>query len=245
MHTFYVPSPDIRDDIMRLAGSEQHHLRNVLRLKPGEVLRIMDGKGNVYRARLLETGGDRRSSAVRVLNHEYRPPVSPTLTLFQGLPKNDKMEMILQKTAELGVAEIVPMLSAYALQNPGQNRYKRWERILIAAMKQSARTWLPELREAQTFESSLAGSSGCPLRLFLTPEGGQGFPIQPLKSVLRDAPRPAAISLFVGPEGGFSDSEAACAVESGCTLVTLGSNILRAETAAIVAVAIAAYEFER
>ena len=239
MHTFYVPPSQIDAEIAIITGSEQHHLRNVLRITSGETIRIIDGQGNVYTAEILDTPTNRSASMARIQTHEFQAPLSPTLALFQGLPKNDKMELILQKTTELGVTQIVPLHSEHALQKPSQNRYERWHRVLISATKQCKRAWLPELSEAQQFEASLAQLEKFPRCLLLSPhtEG------QHIKTVLRKTPNPNAIALFVGPEGGFSNQEIAAAIESGCVLVTLGRNILRTETAAITAVAVTTYEF--
>ena len=244
MHTFYVSPSQISNNIATITGAEHHHLRNVLRTKPGETVRIIDGTGNVYTARILEARDDRLSSETQILSHEFHAAVSPKLTLFQGLPKNDKMELILQKTTELGVAQVVPLHSEYALQKPSQNRYERWHRVLIAATKQSERAWLPELCSAQTFETALTQLDKFSVCLFFSPHRDQDLPIRHIKTVLREIPRPDTIALFVGPEGGFSDQEITRAIESGCIPVTLGRNILRTETAAIVAVAVAAYEFQ-
>ena len=244
MHTFYVPSPQISNNIATITGSEHHHLRHVLRTKSGETVRIIDGRGGVYTAQILETHGDRISSEARILSHESHTIVSPKLTLFQGLPKNDKMELILQKTTELGVTQIVPLHSEYALQKPSQNRYERWHRVLISATKQSERAWLPELCDAREFQTSLTQLDKFSLCLLLSPHRNHGLHIQHIKTVLREIPRPDTIALFVGPEGGFSDQEVTRAIESGCIHVTLGDSILRTETAAIVAVAVAAYEFQ-
>ncbi len=244
MHTFYVPPPQILTDTATITGSEQHHLRNVLRLTPGETIRIIDGQGNVYIAEVLDTGTNRGSSEAWILRHEFHPRVSPSLTLLQGLPKNDKMELILQKTTEIGVTQIVPIHSEHALQKPSQNRYERWHRVIISAAKQSKRTWLPELCEPQTFEVSLAQLKEFSLRLILNPQIEQEPKAQHIKAVLREVSQPTSIALFVGPEGGFSDEEITAAIESECVPVTLGTNILRTETAAIVAVAVTAYEYQ-
>ena len=244
MYTFYVPSPQILTDTTTITGSEQHHLRNVLRLTPGETIRIIDGQGNVYIAEVLDTGTNRVSSEVQILSHEFYPRTSPSLTLFQGLPKNDKMELILQKTTEIGVTQIVPIDSEHALQNPSQNRYERWHRVIVSATKQCKRAWLPELCDPQTYETSLAQLEKFSLRLILNPQIEHGSQAQQIKTVLREVSQPTSIALFVGPEGGFSKQEVAAAIESGCLPVTLGANILRTETAAIVAVAITAYEYQ-
>ena len=239
MHTFYVSSSHISNNIATITGSENHHLRNVLRTRQGETVRIIDGKGNVYTAQLLETHNE-----ARILSHEFHAVVLPKLTLFQGLPKSDKMELILQKTTELGVTQIVPLHSEYALQKPSQNRYERWHRVLISATKQSERAWLPELCNAQEFDVSLSQLDRFSRCLLLTPHRDQELQVQHIQTVLRETSRPASIALFVGPEGGFSDQEITRAITSGCTLVTIGRNILRTETAAIVAVAVTAYEYQ-
>lgn len=244
MHTFYVPSPQIHTDIATITGSEQHHLRNVLRITPSETIRIIDGQGNIYTAEVLSTDTNLLSSEARILTHEFHPQVPPSLTLFQGLPKNDKMTLILQKTTELGITQVVPMYSAHALQKPSRNRSERWHRIVVSATKQCKRAWLPELCEPQTFEASLAQPENFSHRLILNPQTEQGSPTQHIKTVLRETPQATAIAFFVGPEGGFSNQEVAAAIENGCIPVTLGTNILRTETAAIVAVAVAAYEYQ-
>lgn len=255
MHTCYVPPSQIDTDIatgvpvtISVRGAEHHHLRNVLRITPGETIRIIDGRGNVYTAEILDTPTNRSSSEARIRTHEFHAMPSPTLTLFQGLPKNDKMALILQKTTELSVTRIVPLHSEHALQKPSQNRYERWHRVLISATKQCKRAWLPELCNAQQFEDALAQLEKFSLRLLLNPDTQQASipryrESQNIKTVLREIPNTTAIALFVGPEGGFSDQEISAAIQSGCIPVTLGTNILRTETAAIVAVAITAYEF--
>ena len=244
MHTFYVPPPQIHTDTATITGSEQHHLRNVLRLTSGATIRIIDGQGNVYTAEVLDTGTNREPSEAQVLTREFHPKVSPSLTLFQGLPKNDKMELILQKTTEIGVTQIVPIYAEHALQRPSQNRYERWHRVVISATKQCKRTWLPELSDPQTFEASLTQLDKFSLRLILNPHLTQESQAQHIKTVLREVSQPTSIALFVGPEGGFSDREGTAAIQSGCVPVTLGMNILRTETAAIVVAAVTAYEYQ-
>ncbi len=249
MHTFYVPPSQIDTDTATITDSEHHHLRNVLRISSGETIRIIDGQGNVYTAEILDAPTNRSSSEARICTHKFHTPPSPTLTLFHGIPKNDKMELILQKTTELGVTQIVPLHSERALQKPSQNRYERWHRVLISATKQCKRSWLPELCEAQQLEASLAQLKRFSLRLLLSPHAEQTsinphVEIQHIKTVLRETPSASAIALFVGPEGGFSDQEITAAIQSGCIPVTLGTNTLRTETAAIVAVAVTAYEYQ-
>ncbi len=244
MHTLYVPPSQIHTDIATITGSEQHHLRNVLRITPGEIIRIIDGEGNIYTAEILNTDTNRLSSEARILTHEFHARIPPSLALFQGLPKHDKMALILQKTTELGITQIVPIYSEHALQKPSQNRYERWHRIVISATKQCERAWLPELCEPQTFEASLTQLEKFPLRLILNPQIEQKSQAQHIKAVLRKVSQPTSIALFIGPEGGFSKQEITAAIKNRCVSVTLGTNILRTETAAIAAVAVTAYEYQ-
>lgn len=244
MHTFYVPPPQIQTDTASITDTEYHHLRNVLRVTPGETVRIIDGQGTVYTGEVINTGTKNASSEVRILSHEFHPSVSPSITLFQGLPKNDKMALILQKTTEIGVTQIVPLRTEYALQKPSQNRYERWHRVIIAATKQCKRAWLPQLCDPQTFQASLTKLDHFSLRLLLNPGANQTSHTQHIREVVRKTPQATSLALFVGPEGGFSDTEATIAIEKGCIPVTLSTNILRTETAAIVAVAAIAYEYQ-
>lgn len=244
MHTFYVPPPQIHTDTATITDSEQHHLRNVLRLTPGATIRIIDGQGNVYTAEVLDIGTNRKPSEARILTHEFQASVLPSLTLFQGLPKSDKMELILQKVTEIGVTQVVPIDSEHALQKPSQNRYQRWHRVVISATKQCKRTWLPKLCEPQTFEASLTQLDKFSLRLILNPHLTQEPRPQHIKTVLREVLQPTSIALFVGPEGGFSNQEVTAAIKNGCISATLGTNILRTETAAITAIAVTAYEYQ-
>ena len=244
MHTFYVPPPQIHTHTATITDSEQHHLRNVLRLTPGATIRIIDGQGNVYTAEVLDIGTNRKPSEARILTHDFQASGLPALTLFQGLPKHDKMELILQKTTEIGVTQIIPIYTEHALQQPSQHRYERWHRIVISATKQCKRTWLPKLCPPQTYEAALTHLDTFSLRLILNPSLAQQPQPQHIKTVLREVSHPTSIALFVGPEGGFSDREEAAAIQSGCIPVTLGRNILRTETAAIAAVAVTAYEYQ-
>ena len=244
MHTFYAPPSQIRTDTATITDPEHHHLRNVLRITHGETVRIIDGQGNVYTAEVLDTGTKNASSEVRILSHEFHASLPPSITLFQGLPKNDKMALILQKTTEIGVTQIVPLRTEYALQKPSRNRYERWHRIVIAATKQCKRAWIPALCNPQTFQESLTRLNHFSLRLLLNPDPNQASHTQHIREVLRKVSQATTIALFVGPEGGFSDQEVTTAIEKRCVPVTLGANILRTETAAIVAVAAIAYEYQ-
>ena len=238
MHTFYIPRIQFDENIATITGSEQHHLRNVLRLGPGEIIRIIDGKGSVYIAKTYDI--ETESTVAKILSREFHVRKTPSLILFQGLPKNDKMELILQKTTELGATQIVPISTERSLQKPSVNRCERWQRVILSATKQCGRAWLPELSDIQKFEDFLKTVKTFALTLILW----ENEKHQHIKTVLRGKPEVESIALLVGPEGGFTDNEVNDAIENGCIPVTISSNILRTETAAIAAITSAAYEYQ-
>lgn len=237
MQTFYIPQDQIKDDEVSISGLEHHHLRNVLRIGSNEKIRIIDGIGTVYIAKVLHT--DSELSCAKILNQVYYEKKTPKITLFQVIPKNDKMTLILQKTTELGVNKIIPIITARSLQEPSKNRFERWQNIVISATKQSKRVWLPILCDLMSFEEFLKSIQSYTLCLFFWENEKE----QHIKSVLQQTSNVKSIAVIVGPEGGFTDKEANDAIESGCIPVSLGSNILRTETAAIAAITILAYEY--
>lgn len=236
MHTFYVSRPQINDDTVTVVGQEHHHLRNVIRLKTGDNIRIIDGEGTVITATITKIGSDLTDVIIEELKyHKYS---TPTINLFQGLPKHDKMDLILQKTTELGVSQFFPMITERTLQKPSNNRIERWERIILSATKQCGRPWLPNLNEIQILKDCINTAQSCDLSLVLSEKENK----QHIQSLLRNKPEIRSIALLIGPEGGFTESEVNIATEMGIIPVTIGSNIMRTETAAIAGVAMVAYE---
>ncbi len=238
MHTFYVPSAHPDEDKIELTGAEHHHLRNVLRVVQDDVVRIIDGKGSVYTAKVCRITHEATEAHIR--NREYFEEKSPLLMLFQGIPKKDNMELILQKTTELGVSQIVPMSTARTLQKVSEKRYERWFRVVISATKQCKRTWLPRLTMVKNFDECLNILQDDTLSLMLWEKEEK----QHIRSVLKSTPQVSSVAFFIGPEGGFNDKEVNAAVNKGCIPVTIGSNTLRTETAAIASIGIAAYEYQ-
>lgn len=238
MYSFYVPKTQCNEDLITIKNSEHHHLRNVLRLENGETVRIIDGEGSVYIAETSDIKTD--STIVRILNREFYTKSSPSITLFQGVPKHNKMELILQKATELGVSHVVPILTERSLQNPSENRCERWHRIILSATKQCGRVWKPKLCNVINIQECLNEIHTYSLGLILWEHEER----QHIKSVLRGSSDVDSIALVVGPEGGFTESEVDVAIDYGCIPVRIGTNVLRTETAAIIGIAITAYEYE-
>ena len=243
MHRFYVPPTDISSDTIRIRNPERHHLLNVLRLMPDDDVQIFDGEGTSYIARLRDT--ESFPAIASIQDHQFHPPIPPHITLFQAIPKSDKMDLIVQKTTEIGVDEIVPMMCERSVpkrrEDAQQKQQDRWERIAIEASKQCGRPRFPNLLPPRTIGECLEQAKNCELSLLFWENEVE----RKIKSVLRNHRHIKSISLFIGPEGGFSDAEVENAIDSGCLPTTFGGNTLRTETAAIVAVAITVYELRR
>lgn len=228
--TFYAPPSHIENSRVVLPDDEARHAVRVLRHGPGDEIVVVDGAGGRYRVRLTET--DKRSAAGEIVAAE-REVGEPSYRLRVGLGtlKNaSRFETFAEKAVELGVSEIVPLVTERTERM--SLKAQRMENILVAAMKQSGRSRLPTLTEPQPLADVLAASSGV---CILCHESAD--PEAMLPTVLSRAEDARAISVLVGPEGGFSEEEVAAAEEAGWTVASLGPRRLRAETAAIVAAA--------
>lgn len=240
MYSCYVPSTQISDDTICIGESERNHMLNVLRLKPRDPVQVFDGEGNSYIASLCEICSPLLQA--KILQRQFHPQTPPYVTLFQGLPKFNKMDLIIQKTTEVGVDEMVPMICCRSIPKytavAQKKRIDRWQRIANEAAKQCKRPRFAKVFAAQSMDRCLEQATNLDLRLLLWENEDR----HELKQILRRHQEAKSIGLFVGPEGGFSAEEVEMALQSGCLPVTLGGNILRTETAAIVGVALVMYE---
>ncbi|HSD45215.1 MAG TPA: 16S rRNA (uracil(1498)-N(3))-methyltransferase [Pyrinomonadaceae bacterium] len=231
---FYAPPSafDFTKRTITLTADEARHLREVLRLKPGDGVSVFDGEGKEFRARVAQA---RRDFAELDLDEEIPParPESPLqITLAVALLKGEKFDLVVQKATELGVTKIVPLMTHFADiklrdESDAIKRVARWQRIALEASKQSGRAVVPEVGVPNPFESALKN----PCLLF-SEKGGHG---------LTEIPNP--ITAIIGSEGGWSDEELDQARAAGAQIITLGGRILRAETAAITAAALLQHRF--
>jgi 16S rRNA (uracil1498-N3)-methyltransferase len=218
-----------------LTADEARHLREVLRLKPGDPVSVFDGEGKEFRARVAQA---RRESAELELDEQIEParPESPLqITLAVALLKGEKFDLVVQKATELGVIKIVPLMTRFADiklrdQNDASKRVARWQRIALEAAKQSGRAVVPKIERVSPIESVLSPSHRC---LLFSEREGHGL-------TQIDTDRVTAI---IGSEGGWADEELEQARAAGAQIVTLGGRILRAETAAITAAALLQHRF--
>jgi 16S rRNA (uracil1498-N3)-methyltransferase len=222
---------EVRNGQAELNGDDARHLTRVLRVEPGQRYEISDNR-NVYLAE-IETARKERV-IFRTLEKIEAPPLPFRIVLFAALIKFDRFEWMIEKATELGVAEIVPVetiRSERGLERAARKRVERWRRIAVEASQQSRRAHLPEVHDPASFEDALARPAEARYVLDETP-GGIPFAHTHSQS--------DTIALLIGPEGGWTEEERAAFVKSGWTRVSLGPLILRAETAAIAALAIVA-----
>ncbi|MDK2888002.1 MAG: rRNA (uracil1498-N3)-methyltransferase [Thermoanaerobacter sp.] len=237
---FFVSPEQITGRRVIITGSDVVHISRVLRLVPGDVITVMDGQGNGYRVRL--TGSDRGVVEGEILEHFIPGGEAPLrVTLIQGLSKGDKMDIIIQKSTELGVSCIIPLACTRSVvrltPDKARDRQRRWQRIALEAAKQSRRATVPRV----------AGIMDLPEALNLIPPGA--LALMPweeerersLKAVLRGRTC-EEVFIFIGPEGGFAMEEVAMAREKGVYSVSLGPRILRTETAGLAALTMILYE---
>ena len=242
MARFFVSKENIHNDIITIIGNDVNHIKNVLRLKPGDQIDICDGSSNDYiaviealekneiKTRILDRIGNLNESEIKVM-------------LFQGIPKSDKMDSIIQKNVELGIHSIYPVITDRTVVKMDQGasaakKTERWQRIALEASKQCQRGIVPKIGNSLSFNEALE-----------TAVNNSELSIIPCLREKDNTVRKViknrylkSVSVFIGPEGGFSDEEVDLAERSGVVPVTLGPRVLRTETAGLVVLSLIMYE---
>ena len=238
MARFYLP-PDEWLAEPALRGDEARHVSQVLRAKPGDVVVIFDGQGRRASAEILAISRDR--VALKLGEIQPHHPPQPAITLAQAIPKGKNMDLIVQKSVELGVTVIQPLVTRHTVVQPGDGKSEKWRRVAIEACKQCGQDTLPAISEPLTFDRWISGQAEIPgLKLIASLASGA----QPLRDVLHQHPATVQATLLIGPEGDFSATETTAALAAGFIPVSLGSIVLRVETAAIFCLSALRYEFE-
>ena len=243
MYQFFVEPSQIQGNRIVITGSDVNHIKNVLRMKPGEEIAVSNGTdGKEYRCGIEELLEDEVICTLRFIKEDGLE-LPARVTFFQGLPKADKMELIIQKCVELGVERIVAVSTERAivkLDKKEGKKLERWQKIAEAAAKQSGRGKIPEIGgQVLKFKDAVAEAK----RL-----DGAIIPYEReektgLREFVKDF-KGESIGVFIGPEGGFAEEEIALAKENGITPITLGKRILRTETAGMTTTAILLYELD-
>lgn len=245
MQHFFVEPGQIQGTIIQITGNDVNHIRNVLRMKIGEEISVRNGiDGKEYRAEIAAFEEDAVWCDLRFVKEEGIE-LPAQIFLFQGLPKADKMELIIQKAVELGVHEVIPVATKRAVVKLDEKREKskiaRWNGISESAAKQSGRAIVPQIHEVMTMKEAIAYASAMEAKA-IPYELAEGM--EATKSWISDCKTAKQIAVFIGPEGGFAPEEIAMAEEAGVVPISLGKRILRTETAGLTVLSILMYELE-
>lgn len=238
MHRFYLPDAPAGDGFeCKLSAEEGQHAGTVLRLKAGDIVECFDGRGRAWRCEIGFSGTTASVHALAALPSNESPL---SVTLYQGMPKLDKLDLIIQKATELGVRRVVPVNMARSVARvegrDAARKRERWQRIAIEAAKQCSRSRVPEIAQPMGFSNAVAEIARHELML-MPYEMHRGRGINSLAVGALD------IGVMIGPEGGIAPSEAQAAQAAGALPLTLGPRILRTETAAIASVAMIMLRF--
>ncbi|MFR5601047.1 MAG: 16S rRNA (uracil(1498)-N(3))-methyltransferase [Lachnospiraceae bacterium] len=238
MYHFFVTPDQIGTETITITGPDE----NVLRMKPGEQVKISNGTDKDYHCRLSEITAEAVRAEILAVE-EGGTELRSKLYLFQGLPKSDKMELIIQKAVELGVYEIVPVAAKRAVVRlegkKEEAKVKRWNAISESAAKQSGRMVIPKVTSVMSFSEALSYAASCD-KCLIPYEHAEGM--AGTKRELEAIKPGMSVGIFIGPEGGFDDSEIRKAEEQGAVPITLGKRILRTETAGMTTLSILMFQ---
>lgn len=245
MYQFFVESSQIQGTRIIITGNDVNHIKNVLRMQPGEEIAVSNGEdGKEYRCGIEELHEDEIVCTLRFIKEDGMELPSK-IYLFQGLPKADKMELIVQKAVELGVYEIIPVATKRAVVKLDKKKAKqkvvRWQTISEAAAKQSKRRIVPQIHNVMTFKEAVVYAAGMQVKV-IPYELAEGM--EKTRKLVEHLKPGEEIAIFIGPEGGFEENEIQTALENGIEPITLGKRILRTETAGFTVLSWIMYQLE-
>ena len=245
MRHFFVSPEQVREEKIYVEGSDVNHMKNVLRMKLHEKAEISDGESRTY---LCEVEAYEEDVAVLHILEEMEADTEPAskLYLFQGLPKSDKMELIVQKAVELGVYQVIPVAMKRSVvrldDKKAAKKADRWNSIAESAAKQAGRSRIPEVTMPLSYKEALKMAEELDVTL-LPYELAGGMEVT--REVIRQIKSGQSVGIFIGPEGGFEPEEVDAAVSMGAKVITLGRRILRTETAGLATLAVLMFELEQ
>ena len=245
MYQFFVEPHQISDRIVRIEGQDVNHIKNVLRMKVGEELSVSNGvDGKEYRCGIVSLDEECITCELRFIK-EDGVELPSQVYLFQGLPKADKMELIIQKAVELGVYAVVPVSTKRCVvkldDKKAKSKISRWQGISEAAAKQSKRRIVPEIMDVMSFKDALNFVKDFEIKLIPYELAEDMSKTKEIIDALQSGQK---IAIFIGPEGGFEESEVEAAMNMGVQPITLGKRILRTETAGFTVMSWIMYRLE-
>jgi len=244
MQHFFVTPDQVKGDLIFVEGSDVNHMKNVLRMRLGEEVAISDGNNCQYLCKIKEYESEEAIlQIVEEMNTNTELPSK--IYLFQGLPKQDKMELIVQKCVELGVYRIVPVATKRCVvkldDKKAKKKTERWQQIAESAAKQAGRGCIPQVCDVMSFKEALKFTKE--LDVVLIPyELAEGM--EQTKQIISSIMPGQSVGIFIGPEGGFEREEVEAAIEAGAKSITLGKRILRTETAGLTTLSVLMFHLE-
>lgn len=247
MHRFYLPPESVRESSFNLSEAETHHAVNVLRVRVGERVVVLDGAGGELLCEACAVAGGQLG--LKVAQRHALPPLPYQLTLMQAVTKGKTMDVIVQKATELGVHRIVPILSertvAQLEAERASEKVGKWQATTIEAIKQCGSTWLPKVESPTTPKDFLSRGESFDLHLVASLQSDSRHPREHFDAFCAERGRlPKSIGIWVGPEGDFTPAEVNLIRSAGALPITLGQLILRSETAAIYCLSVLNYELQ-
>jgi 16S rRNA (uracil1498-N3)-methyltransferase len=246
MYQFFVEPHQISDKTVRIEGQDVNHIKNVLRMKVGEELSVSNGvDGKEYRCGIVALDEECITCELRFVK-EDGVELSSEVYLFQGLPKADKMELIIQKAVELGAYAVVPVSTKRCVvkldDKKAKSKIARWQGISEAAAKQSKRRIVPEIKDVMSFREALSFVKDFEVKLI---PYEMAEDMSKTKEIIGTLQQGQKIAIFIGPEGGFEEGEIEAAMNAGVEPITLGKRILRTETAGFTVLSWVMYQLEQ
>jgi 16S rRNA (uracil1498-N3)-methyltransferase len=247
--TFHIAPEQIKDKTITVTGKDVHHIKNVLRMKPGDELSLSDGSALLYCA-AISAVSDEAIECELLYIRESGLELLAQIHLFQSLPKAGKMELVIQKAVELGVSQIIPLAAARSVvrlnHEKGKEKTKRWQAVSEAAAKQCGRLLVPPVHDILSFSDALQLAAPMAVRIIPYELAAQtGNDMAKTREIIKNIEAGQQVAVFIGPEGGFTPAEISLAIEAGAVPITLGKRILRTETAGMVVASWIMYELEK
>ncbi len=244
MYHFFINQDQVEDDHIRIIGPDVNHIKNVLRMGAGEEVLISNGVDKDYLCEVTSVTSQEVTAKILTVEEGGRE-LPARITLFQGLPKGDKMELIIQKAVELGAYEIVPVETKRTVvkldKKKEEAKLRRWNAVSESAAKQSKRLIVPEVTGVKSLKEALVFSKEFDVTV-IPFENAKGM--ERTREILSQVKPGMNVGIFIGPEGGFEDSEIELSESFGAKTVTLGKRILRTETAGLSVLSILSYLLE-
>ena len=245
MNRFFVDDPGaFSDRSVVITGEDVNHVKNVLRLKENDELIVSDGRGRDYHCRISGITNEEVVADICDICDNFSE-LSTEITLFQGFPKGDKMELIIQKTVELGVTRIVPVMTKRTVvkldDKKAKKKTERYNMIAESAAKLSGRGMIPEVTMPVSFAEAVSMAEKLDMNI-IPYEEAEG--VEYSRNIIKNIKGKKSLGIFIGPEGGFAREEVEKALDAGVSAITLGHRILRTETAGMAVISIIMFELE-